>query len=185
MDYLFVFEEFILGLKRNEEKEDMIREYEKVYGSIEDCLEDNIFWKDYLSTFKIPDVLVKNLKVMESLRNDYDMDLLIRLIAASFSSSYRFHIAEDGVELLIMVSAESGKTSKRLDELWGYQTQRLYEIYFEELIGLYSLLDSQERKCFEAKKIECIEKFDLQMTSIHSYYGKDDDMLIDFSVYEK
>lgn len=138
-DYLFNFDDFIEELRNNEDKQEIIEKYENAFGSLEgknytDCP----FYKDYISKFEIDEDLMKRIEVPDKLKYSFDYELLVRLVAASFSSEYKFeHLDETGTERLKIAVESSGQCIVRsLDELWSYQIWRLFVIYFEEQMNL-------------------------------------------------
>ncbi len=138
-DYLFDFNDFIEELRNDEDKQEIIEKYEDAFGSLKgknytDCP----FYKDYISKFEIDEDLMKRIEVPDELRYSYDYELLVRLVAASFSSEYKVeHIDEtDSERLKIAVKSQGESIVKPLDELWSFQILRLFEIYFEEQMNL-------------------------------------------------
>ena len=78
---LFNFQDFISNLKDNSEKKEVVSKYEKLVEKIPETIEECIWFKDYVSKFQT----VKT-KYPEDLKEDFNWDLLLQLIAASFSS---------------------------------------------------------------------------------------------------
>ena len=118
---------------------------EKIYPA-EPKLEDFDFYKEYLSQF----VLNEELYGKEFL-NDCDLShdeciLLLRLAAASFSSTYEVAYLkdEDKLELTIHVTSGEQSVTKKLQELWSFQIYSLYKIYLEEQLHLEFLLAKGE-----------------------------------------
>ena len=70
----------------------------------------------------------------EDLENDFDWDLLQKLILGSFSSDYEFKADEKkkGMELFLSVRGGDQTVVKTISELRSFQILRLYEIYAEE-----------------------------------------------------
>lgn len=143
---LFDYNNFIEELKENEKKKEVVEKYTKYYGS-----QDNVdiyntqFYKDYLSKFEIP----FNLAIPEDLEAEFDWDLLIRLVAGSFSSNYDLDIDEKSqsipiVHLFITVKRGNESVTKDITELWSFQVLRLFEIYVEEQMNLFSLMKEVE-----------------------------------------
>jgi len=82
---MFNFKEFIENLKDSEEKKDIVAKYEKLVETIPEKFEDTIIYKDYLSKFNVADL---DLLYPDYIDEDFDWNLLIRLVISSFSSSY-------------------------------------------------------------------------------------------------
>jgi len=84
---MFNFQQFIADTRMKEDKSVIIANYEKYYGSLEDLdIKQTAFYKYYLCKFLITEELVSLIKVPEELRDEFDWELLVRLVAASFSS---------------------------------------------------------------------------------------------------
>ncbi len=84
------------------------------------------------------------------MKEDFDWDLLQRLILSSFSSDYELkaELGKDDNERELFIAVKSGDQSivKKISELWSYQIQRLYEIYVEEQINLHILKSESEQE---------------------------------------
>ncbi len=134
-------------------------------------LEELTCYKEYLSQF----VLNEELCGKEFL-NDCDMSrdeciLLLKLVAASSSSTYEVAYLKDvdKLELTIHVTSGGQSITKKLQEIWSFQVYTLYQIYLEEQLHLEFLLASGERvaegerkqrlSIFEKEMARCI--FDL------------------------
>lgn len=134
---LFEFTEYIDDLRDNSEKSKMIHKYEEQFGEIPDKIEDMNLYKEYLSLFEFSKGFVGNLHLPEDLEDAYDYDLLLKLCSGSFSSEMYFEIGkENKIELVISVENEEQTVTKILSELWGYQINRLIEIYIEEQMNM-------------------------------------------------
>ena len=143
--YLFQFDSFIKEALESEKYHDSIVNYGKAYESLEDtALEDTTFYKGYLSKF---DISGFEIKPPEDLEDDFDYELLVRLIVASFSSDYVLSLdetwkdnpnvcAEPLMNVSVFVKTDSGNQNKQLQELWSFQVLRLFEIYLIEQIDL-------------------------------------------------
>jgi hypothetical protein len=139
---LFDYNEFIEELKENDDKKEIVEKYSKYYGPQEKVsIYETAFYKDYLSKFDIPFQLV----VPEDIEEEFDWDLLTRLVVGSFSSNYDLLLDENSqqsppkVHLYIAVSRDETHVTKELSELWSFQVLRLFEIYIEEQMNLFSL----------------------------------------------
>lgn len=145
--FLFDFQKFVDELRNDEDKCSIIAKYEKFYGNLDGkSVEDLSFYKDHLSKFEIEDGLLERLNVPDELQNDFDYMLLLRLVAASFSSEFELPYDKDTdtYRLTIKVKSGSASVTKDLDELWSFQIHRLYEIYILEQINLALLLVPDE-----------------------------------------
>ena len=110
-------------------------------------LEELTCYKAYLSQF----VLNEELCGKEFL-NDCDMSrdeciLLLKLVAASFSSTYEVAYLKDAdmLELTIHVTSGDQSVTKKLQEIWSFQVYTLYQIYLEEQLHLEFLFATGER----------------------------------------
>ena len=149
-DYLFDFNGFIEEFRNNEDKQEIIEKYEKAFGSLEGKnYTDLPFYTDYVSKFNVNEDFMKRVEVPDELRYCFDYELLLRLVAASFSSEYKFeHLDETDTERLkIAVKSQGQSIVKSLENLWSFQIYRLFEIYFEEQMNLDILTkDSTEEE---------------------------------------
>ena len=141
---MFDFKVFIENLRENPEKKDTVEKYEKLVEPIPEKIEETIIYKNYLSKFDVSDI---NLVLPEFVDEEFDWDLLLKFILASFSSSYVFEkVDDDKYELIINVSAGDKHVAKKLSELWGFQIARMYEIYIEEQMNLEILAHEDEKE---------------------------------------
>lgn len=143
--HLFDFSEFIEELRNHPEKKELIETYEEYYGPIPPSIEQQIWYRTYVSKF-LP-YTQGFFHVPEDAEEDFDWNLLIALIVSSLSSTYIikrpnriFLRPEDKAELQIFVENEEQQVTKTLSELWSFQIYRLFEIYIEEQIGLQSII---------------------------------------------
>ena len=77
----FDFEEFISELREHPEKKEIIEKYEKLVEPIGNNPKDMRWYKEYVSKFETIQYLVP-----DELKEDFDWDFLMQLVAASFSS---------------------------------------------------------------------------------------------------
>lgn len=129
----------------NEEKRNTILKYEERFGSLKGMdIRQTRFYRNYLSSFDIP----FRVNTPEELEDDFDWDLLCRLVAASFFSEMRLVINEEWlknpvgqilVDVYIKVKSGDQELEKKLDELWSFQILRLFEIYIEEQMNLLTV----------------------------------------------
>lgn len=154
-NYSFNFETFIEELHQNDKKKEMLEKYEQHFGCLDGArLEDQPFFKQYLSSFEIPADLPKNLAVNEKLAQDFDFGLLLCLVASSFSSEYNLKYDEIDNKIHLWISVTSGGESleKDLLTLWSFQINRLYEIYIAEQMELTILATEDEQTEKDIKK---------------------------------
>ena len=160
--YLFQFDSFVKEALESEKYHDSIVNYGKAYESLEDtALEDTTFYKDYLSKFDISGFEIKS---PEDLEDDFDYELLVRLIVSSFSSDYVLSLDETWKDnpdvstepltnVSVFVKTDSGNQNKDLQELWSFQVLRLFEIYLIEQIDL-AILYAEEKEDEEDEEDE-------------------------------
>lgn len=151
--FLFDFKDFVEELRNDEDKHEIINKFEQIYGNLEGKdYTDLPFYTDYLSKFVIDEELMKRIELPEMLTEDFDYELLLRLVAGSFSSNYAFKHLDKTESERLQIAVESNGQSivKYLDELWSFQLIRLFEIYFEEQMNLAILMDNSK---FEAEVI--------------------------------
>jgi hypothetical protein len=89
---MFNFEAFIESLRENDEKKEIVEKYEKFVETLPAKFEDTIIYKDYLSKFDTSKI---DLLLPEYIDDDFDWDLLLKLVIGSFSSTYAFDVDEE------------------------------------------------------------------------------------------
>ncbi len=138
---LFDFPAFIEELKEKEDKKEIVEKYEKYFWKIQWDIKDQIWYTDYLSQFPTQVYLAP-----EDLDDDFDWDMLQKLVIGSFSSDYELKQEDkDGWwELYIAVKSGDQSIVKTVSELWSFQILRLYEIYIEEQMNLQILMNEEE-----------------------------------------
>lgn len=140
---LFDFQSYIEELRENPEKKEIIEKYEKFFGTIEWDIKDQIWYKEYVYKFQFIQYLVP-----EELKEDFDWDLLMQLVASSLSSEWFLDFVEwsENPEFTISVQSWDQVVVKKVSELWGFQILRLYEIYLEEQMNLQILIAEDEKE---------------------------------------
>lgn len=140
---LFDFQEFIADLRNNEEKKEIVEKYEKIYWEIKGKLTDQEWYSEYIGSFETFEYVVP-----DSLKDDFDWDLLLKLVLGSFSSDYELKAEQWKKDKDLYIAVKSGDQSvvKKVSELWSYQVQRLYEIYVEEQMNLHILKSESENE---------------------------------------
>lgn len=136
---LFDFPAFIEELREKEDKKEIVEKYEKHFWKIQWDIKDQIWYTDYLSKFWFQYYLTP-----EDLEDDFDWDILQKLVVGSFSSDYELKQNEDEWwELYIAVKSWDQSIVKTVSELWSFQIIRLYEIYIEEQMNLQILMNEE------------------------------------------
>jgi hypothetical protein len=140
---LFDFEAFIQGLMTIPDKSEVIERYEK---NVEDLSGKTDFkhlmvYKEYVQKTELFPYAIP-----EELALDFDWQLLLQLVQASFSSTadIRWNTEQELPDLLITVNSKDENNrevtlTKTVSELWSFQVLRLFEIYCEECMNLQSL----------------------------------------------
>ena len=137
---LFDFPAFIEELREKEDKKEIVEKYEKHFWKIQWDIKDQIWYTDYLSKFWFQSYLTP-----EDLEDDFDWDILQKLVIGSFSSDYELKEQEkdEWWELYIAVKSWDQSIVKTVSELWSFQIIRLYEIYIEEQMNLQILMNEE------------------------------------------
>ena len=140
---LFDFQAFIEELRENPDKKQIVEKYEKLVGPIQGGVKDQIWYTEYLVSFKVHPYAVPS-----ELKNDFDWDLLQQLVTWSFSSDYELKKVEDKELRDLYIAVKSGDQSvvKTISELRSFQILRLYEIYVEEQMNLHALKYEDEKE---------------------------------------
>ena len=152
---LFDFHSFVEDLRQKPEKKKVVDGYEKLYGPISGSIQDQIRYIGYVAQFQSFPYLVP-----EELEEDFDRNLLIKLVASSFSSDGVLEgtSAEGLKELIISVKAGEQFVVKKVSELWSFQVLRLYEIYIEEQMNLQTLLDQEQLATTDEEKEQAVKE---------------------------
>jgi len=143
--YLFSYKDFKTGLREDENKSYMIEKLDLYSNAV--SLEDEPFYET-INRFRssIPYAVPKEILF------DYDFELLLALVASSFSSSYSLEFPKNSSitshipELYITVISEDKSVKKKISKLWPFQIIRLFEIYLEETINLYTFSMEDENE---------------------------------------
>ncbi len=169
MAMLFEYSSFIEELRDKPEKKEIVTNYERLVEPIYPNIEDQLWFKEYLSLFNPVKYLTP-----EELGNDFDWDLLLRLVAGSFSSNYFMEKESDTkgnhFELFISVKSGDQKIVKKASELWSFQILRLYEIYIEEHMNLQILKaedeNENETNAIQSERAAKLHKWDIVLQNI-------------------
>lgn len=137
---LFDFPAFIEELREKEDKKEIVEKYEKHFWKIQWDIKDQIWYTDYLSKFWFQSYLTP-----EDLEDDFDWDILQKLVIGSFSSDYELkqQNKDEWWELYIAVKSWDQSIVKTVSELRSFQIIRLYEIYIEEQMNLQILMNEE------------------------------------------
>jgi len=156
---LFDFPAFIEELREKEDKKEIVEKYEKLFWKIQWDIKDQIWYKDYLSKFPAQSYLTP-----EDLDDDFDWDILEKLVIGSFSSDYELkQEGKDGDwELYIAVKSGDQSIVKTVSELWSFQILRLYEIYIEEQMNLQILMNEEDED-WESEKEALISEREVRL----------------------
>jgi len=156
---LFDFPAFINELREKEDKKEIVEKYEKYFGKIQWDIKDQIWYTDYLAKFPAQSYLTP-----EDLDDDFDWDILQKLVIGSFSSDYELKQDDkDGWwELYIAVKSGDQSIVKTVSELWSFQILRLYEIYIEEQMNLQILMN-EESEDGESEKEALISEREVRL----------------------
>ena len=139
---LFDFPAFIEELREKEDKKEIVEKYEKYFWPIKGDIKDQIWYKDYLTQFPFQSFITP-----EDLEDDFDWDILEKLVVGSFSSDYELkQDKEEWWELYIAVKSWDQSIVKTVSELWSFQILRLYEIYIEEQMNLQILMNEEDEE---------------------------------------
>ena len=156
---LFDFPAFIDELREKEDKKEVIEKYEKYFGKIQGDIKDQIWYTEYLKEFSFQPYLTP-----EDLDDDFDWDILQKLVIGSFSSDYELKQddKEWGWELYIAVKSWDQSIVKTVSELWSFQILRLYEIYIEEQMNLQILM-KEENEDWESEREALISERQMRL----------------------
>jgi len=170
----FDFKSFIENLRDNPEKKEIVEKYEKLVEPLENKeIEETVFYKEYLSKFEIPFKEKIWFQVSEYLDEDFDWNLLIKLIAASFSSKMSIVLIYPKLpKICIDVVSGDKKITKCLDELESFQIARIFEIYLEEIITfeISKNEDEKEKEIILSHRQENIKKWQKEVERIKLYF---------------
>lgn len=166
---LFDFPAFISELREKEDKKQIVEKYEQYFGEIKGDIKDQIWYTDYLNQFNYQSYLTP-----DDLENDFDWDLLQKLVVWSFSSDYELKTNPENkdsnwLELYIAVKSGDQSIVKTVSELWSFQVLRLYEIYIEEQMNLQVLMyeDEEEKNALLAERQMRLKKWNAVLDTLN------------------
>jgi hypothetical protein len=134
---------FVQELRENPEKKEVVEKYEKFFWDISGDITEQLWYKEYCTKFASLKYLVP-----DELAKDFDRDILMILVASSFSSDGLLEVIEGKEFPEFVISVQSGDqiVVKKVSELRGFQVLRLYEIYCEEQMNLQILIAEDENE---------------------------------------
>lgn len=147
---LFNFQEIINDLREKEadEKKEVYFKGQLDTITEETEFEDLPLYKEYIAAFDLEHEL-KGVELnyppeLEEYKEDFFT--LFKLVAGSFSSTYKleYNAKIDKADLLITVVSGEQSITKNLNDLWSFQIRRLFEIYVEEQLNLEGLRGESE-----------------------------------------
>lgn len=144
---IFDYIQFIDDLKQNPEKADFVKEYEEVCWPLSWDIEDQEWYKTYLSQFKMVEY-----EVPEDFKDDFDWQLLMKIVAWSFNSEWYLDIENEKNQFQISVQDWDNYIIKKVSELWWFQIFRLFEIFLEEQLTIYLEKVKEDKKLASEKK---------------------------------
>lgn len=164
--YLFDYEAFLVLLEdsKDSSKSEIGKKWLQI--SLASRIEEEPFY-EYLESFDRIDY-----KVPLSCADDFDWDLLLRLVAGSFSSDFELELGEaryDNPELVIVVPTDDGSQSYKVSEHSIEAINSLFEIYALEQIEMAIFQVEEE----SAKSV--ID--DMKETQLSKYNDKIDNYL--------
>lgn len=155
---LFSFQAFIDEMREKADKKEIIEKYETLYGPIQWDAREQLRFKEYLHQFPFVPFITP-----DELGDDFDWDLLQKLVTGSFSSDYELKLDTEKKENELYIAVKSWDQSvvKTVSELWSFQMLRLYEIYIEEQMNLQILKkeDEEEQWAIDAERAMRLKKW--------------------------
>lgn len=146
----FIWADFLSFLENHpdHQKKEIIKRYKDALGgTIPDSLEEQPWYVDYVGRFSLPGPY----KIPESLSDDFDWNLLVRLSAASFSTNAQLKWDELSSKLELILGVENAgiQVTKKVSELLAFQVQNLFNIFAEEQVNLYNYIQEDEKQAGE------------------------------------
>lgn len=157
---LFDYQAYLMEMRDKAEKKETVEKYEKIFGPIVWTITDQIRYREYVSKFT-----PVSYAIPEELQEDFDRNLLVQLVASSFSSDGMFDKDEEKSLPDFIISVQSGEQHvvKKVSELRWFQILRLYEIYVEEQMNLQILIaeDENEKEAILAQRESRLQRWNL------------------------
>jgi hypothetical protein len=149
---MFNFQAYIATLREQPDKKGIVEKYEKYYGPMNGDMREQYWYKSYLSNFEyIP------YAVPAYLQNEFDWEVLLKLVAGSFSTRSKLKFSEDVPTFNIEVHSMESAVDKNVGELFSFQIIRLFEIYIEEIINLQTFMESDENERIAINRFRAIK----------------------------
>lgn len=178
--FLFDFQWVLKKVLERQTDEEKKQRFQKVLEGVGDdaVVEDLPFYKTYLSRFDVErafDGCKLTAENGDSMATRDDLLILYRFVAASFSSSYDFVYDEEtgSVDLQITVKSGDVTLTKTIDELFFFQILRLFEIYLNEQIDLYSLqhVEDEDSEYAETERKQYLMLFEKKVRQLRDQQG--------------
>ncbi len=171
--FLFDFDLLLEELRNheNKDKKEVIEKYEKNFGPVTGTVQDQNWYKEYVNKFQIIDYAIPFAS-----KEDFDYGLLCQLAAASFSSEVALDRNEEWAISYVISVENAGQTiAKRVDELFGYQIDRLFKIYCEEQMNLQNHIheNEQEKQEIFAQRDYKLRQWKLRLDHLQSKKDKE------------
>jgi hypothetical protein len=103
-----------------------------------------------------------------------DGDLLLKLVCGSFSSTYHitYNEEKEGLDLAIhAVKSDNSVSAGKLEELWLYQINSLFELYLNEQLSLEYCLKNNIDKNFIKENMDIrLVVFEQKMRALEEKY---------------
>ncbi len=140
--------QLINEMRRKPEKLLILSEYEHNCGPFKPYLEQNIFYKEYLSKFKTIEY-----ETPDSLPG-FDYQLFMQLVCGSLSSKSWLLFPDNDYlrvpELYLLVESGSKSHEEPISNFWSFQVLNIMDVFIIEQIQLQSLIYSYD---FESSEI--------------------------------
>ncbi|NPA63727.1 MAG: hypothetical protein GXO16_02010 [Epsilonproteobacteria bacterium] len=152
----------------NPEKKEVVEAYEERGIDITkiESIEEFDFYKEYLSYFDVEGI---EYVLPEFVDEAFDWDLLFKLIAGSISADWEFVFEGEKPRLKIVTVAGDRRAQKYLDELWGFQIERMFEIFIAEQMSLEKLGWEGEEEIVQTSRQKRVRHFEEQKRRYRRY----------------
>lgn len=160
----FNYGQFKQELQVNKEKKKLLKKYYQLFADNQ-TIKDEPFYCNYLTKFK-----AIKYEVTEAYSDLFDYDLLLSLVAGSFSSEYDIVFEPGDIlpKLLISVRQLNIVVNKSVSELHSDQITRLFEIYLEENINMSCCREEveEDRIAIDQERIKRISLYNSKIKRI-------------------
>ncbi len=117
-----------------------------------------VFFREYLGKFQ-----TFPYRVPEDHVNDFDFDLLLRLMAGSFSNriDLEWEAGADLPDIMVSVNHDKQQVTKAVSDLWAFQIKRLFQIYLFEQFKYANLAGSnpQEKEGISEQRMKTLSGY--------------------------